>query len=104
MIKKILIGILIIAIPLGSGFYFLGLKKLFAPRNVAIDREVFEQSKAYVHGKIEHLQRLRLNYELGNERHRQAIRNIVLTETSTVDLNRFPVGLAKWVKSLKGVE
>jgi|ETNvirnome_2_300_1030623.scaffolds.fasta_scaffold00183_19 hypothetical protein len=92
----IVIGVLFI------GGLSLGALKLFGPAEVAIKRQIFEESKSYKHGKIEHFQRLKLKYDLTeNESHKNAIRQIILTESATVDTSEFPHGLQAWIRSIQ---
>ena len=77
------------------------IKEYFGTRYASADREVFENSKPFIHGSIENLARLKLQYELSeNQNHRAAIKQMVITQTATLDKSQLPSELQQWIKSL----
>ena len=45
---------------------------------------------------------MKLKYDLAeNEDHKFAIKQTVLTESSTVDVSRMPVEIQRWIRSLR---
>jgi hypothetical protein len=73
----------------------------FGTRYANASREIFENSKPFLHGQIENLTRMQLEYRLAaNEGHRDAIRSMVLTQTATMDKTKLPYELQTWIKSL----
>jgi hypothetical protein len=83
----------------GNDFF---LYKAFAPKYEEVRRDTFEQSQAYVQGKITNLNRLRMNYESANsDAHRCAIRATALHEASTATENTLPDDLVTWINRLR---
>lgn len=77
------------------------LREHFGTRYADADREVFENSKPYIHGTIENLVRLKLEYETAdNDSHRKAIKNLVLVQMANIDRNQVPYNINTWVDSL----
>lgn len=97
-------AVLIVAIlagAVGLGLFGLEWKKFFKPRNAEIERQVFEQTPSFVHGKEQHLTRLRLEYETAaSDSHRSALRATILHEASTIDHNLLPADLRQFIRSL----
>lgn len=87
---------------LGFAVYFgPEIKQHFGTRFASADREIFENSKPFIHGSVENLNRLRLQYELTeNQQHRAAIRNMVVSQTANLDKSQLPYNLQQWVESL----
>ena len=86
-----------------SGLIYFGpeIKEHFGTRYASADREIFENSKPFIHGSIENLNRLRMQYELaGSDNHRNAIKTMVVTQTATLDKTQIPYDLQTWIKSL----
>lgn len=86
----------------GSLVYFgPDIKQYFGTRYASADREIFENSKPFIHGSVENLNRLRLEYQTAeNQNHKDAIRLMVVSQTANLDLNQIPNDLKLWVKSL----
>lgn len=98
---KIILSILSVLI-FGLLIYFgPDIKQHFGTRYADADREIFENSKPYIHGTIENITRLKLQYELiDSQKHRAAIKQMVLTQVSTFDRNELPIELNNWINSL----
>ena len=63
-----------------------------------VQREVFEHSQSYVQGKISHLTRLRMSYEIADEGdRREALRRMIVTEAATVDNEDLPESLRTFI-------
>lgn len=74
----------------------------FGKRYANADREIHQKSLSYVRGAIEHIQKLKLEYDKAdNEQHRNSIRQMVLLQASTVELNQFPPHLQSWIGQLR---
>lgn len=85
------VGVIIILIILVFGIEMLGLQwtKFFKPKYQNVEREVFEQTKSYVHGKIQDLAK---NYKEYNnpdtpEDEKRAIASLIPTEFADLDTN-----------------
>jgi hypothetical protein len=67
---------------LGIGWVAQGndflLFKYFAPKQEAVRRQVFEQSKAYNQGMIQELENMQFQYEQADGAHKQALARIIL--------------------------
>lgn len=96
------LGVVFAILLVGSCVYFgPEIKQHFGERYADADREIFENSKPFVHGSIENLARLKLQYELSdNQQHKDAIRAMVVTQTATLDKSQLPYELRVWVESL----
>lgn len=96
-----LIVIVLIAL-MGSCVYFgPEIKEFWGTRYANADRNIYENNVSHVRGTIEHIARLKLDYELaGSENHRTAIRAMVLTSTAGFDKSKLPDDLNRWVTSL----
>lgn len=55
----------------------LSLKEQFGVKNADIDREIYEQSKSYVHGKLQDLAKYYEEYQKSDETEKKAIRNLI---------------------------
>lgn len=77
------------------------IKEYFGTRYASADREIFENSKPFIHGSIENLNRLRMQYELSeNSNHKNAIKTMVISQTATLDKSQLPYELQQWIKTL----
>ena len=93
----------IAGITLIGGLIYFGpdIKDHFGKRYADADREIFEKSKPFIHGSVENLARLKMQYELAeNENHKKAIKNMVITQTATLDKSQLPSELQLWIQSL----
>lgn len=76
-------------------------ERFFKPRDQAIERQVFEQTPSFVHGKTQHIGRLRLKYETAEtEAARKSFRSIILSEAAVVDWNLLPPSTRSFLQSL----
>jgi hypothetical protein len=74
----------------------------FGKRYANADREIHQKSLSYVRGAVEHIQRLKLEYDKAeNEQHKDSIKQMVLLQASTVELNQFPPHLQSWIVELR---
>jgi len=85
---------------LGQGNDFF-LYKFFAPKQEAVRREVFEQSKAYRQGAIQELQNMQFQYEQADEGHKTALRAIILHRAADFDPDAMPPDLRLFINQLK---
>lgn len=103
-IKYGLAGIGIFAGLVGLGFALTGVDlaqyAFWAPKYKAVERQVFEESKPYVQGKITYLNRLRGDYELAAEDQKPAIKAVIKREASQVKLEYLPSDLRLFIGSL----
>ena len=92
-------GFGILAAVLLLPFVALGYTKFFAPQYEQVRREIYEESKAYNQGKVEHLGRLCRSMRLAkNEGHRSVTAAAIRTEAVTYDQSRLPNDLRDCVQ------
>ena len=107
--KKILIiaGCVIGALALSLGFGWVSagndffLYKFFAPRQEAVRRQVFEQTKSYNQGMIQELQNMQFEYVKADPAHQAALRSIILHRAADFDESRLPEDLRAFIKDLR---
>lgn len=98
MIKYIIVIILVLI--LGT-YGYLYLYSDIAPKFAEVERQVFEQTQSYTQGKITYLTRLKFDYECAKDYEvRQSLRNMIIIESSTIDLDRLPLNLQTFIKGL----
>lgn len=86
-----------------GGLIYFGpeIKQHFGTRYASADREIFENSKPFIHGSIENLNRLRMQYQMSDsDNHKNAIKTMVITQTATLDKTQLPNDLEQWINSL----
>lgn len=105
-IRVIGYALLITVVLAGLGFIATGgnflTYKFWAPKQAAAERQVFEQTPSFVHGKIEYLTRLRFEYQTAQGAQKQALAQLILDEASTVDNQKLPLDLQAFISTLKG--
>lgn len=79
----------------------LGLKGSLGVWSENIDRKIYEQNRSHVHGTIEHLTRLKLEYETASDEHKVALRAAILTTVSSFDEDKLPVTLQSFINTLR---
>ena len=79
------------------------LFKFFAPRQEAVRREVFEQSKAYNQGMVQELQNMQFEYIKADEAHKAALASVILHRAADFNMSdsRVPSDLRQFVAELK---
>jgi hypothetical protein len=98
------IGVLILFILLivGGVFGNIELYRHAAPRMQNAQHQVFKQTQSYIDGKVEILNKARMEYVSANEEGRAALRQIILDEAASVDENRLPPDLQSFINKLRG--
>lgn len=88
---------------LGSLIYFgPDLYRFFGVRYEDARRDVFEQNISYTRGTIEHLERLKLQFELADtDGHREAIRQTALTTVASFNTTNLPPHLNNWIEGIR---
>lgn len=98
---RYLIGAVLVCLFSSCVYFGPEIREHFGTRYANADREIFENSKPYIHGSIENLARLRLQYETTeNPNHRAAIKAMVRTQVANLDTNQLPYDLQTWINSL----
>lgn len=78
-----IVGVIALAITLELGS--LSWARFFNPKWENVKRETFEQSKSYVHGKIQDLSKHYEEYQKGDETERAAIKNVIQFNFADLD-------------------
>lgn len=99
------IGVLVLGLGLtwiaqGNDFF---LTKVFSPRQEAVRRQVFEQSKAYNQGMIQELENMQFEFCRTDPSHQQALASIVLHRAADFNLeqDQVPQSLRVFVSTLR---
>lgn len=79
----------------------LTMQRYFAPRQEAIRRQTFEQSKAYNQGMVQELQNMQFQYEQADAEHRSALRSIILHRAADYDTDALPPSLFSFIAQLR---
>lgn len=82
----------------GNEFF---LMKVFAPREEAVRRQTFEQSKAYKEGMAQDLRHMQLEYIQATPDQKQAIASVILHEYADIDQTRLPADLRQFLNEIK---
>lgn len=77
------------------------LYKVFAPKQEAVRREVFEQSKAYNQGMIQELQNMQFEYAKATKAQQDAMASIILHRVADFDRTKLPSDLLSFVIKLE---
>ena len=78
--------VVLIALTFLSGAVDLGYKKVFKPANENVDREVFENTQSYVHGKIQDLAKYKREYDATDDAiERKAIESLINQQFAQFD-------------------
>jgi hypothetical protein len=76
----------LIALTFLTGGIDLAYKKVFKPAHENVDREVFENTQSYVHGKVQDLAKYKREYDATNDPiERKAIQNIINQQFAQFD-------------------
>jgi hypothetical protein len=82
----------------GNDFF---LYKFFAPKQEAVRRQVFEETKSYNQGMIQELQNMQFQYEQAKPEQRDALASIILHRAADYDPDRLPPDLRSFIMQLK---
>lgn len=97
------LGILVLLLGIGwiaEGNEFF-LYKFFAPKQEAVRREVFEQSKAYNQGVAQEIEAAELDYAKASPEQKAAIRSVVLHRIADYDESKLSPDLRSFVDGLR---
>ncbi len=81
----------------GNDFF---LAKYFNPKQEALRRETFEQSKAYRQGNAQEVRAMQMEYIEASPEHKAALRSVIIHRTA--DMTDLPPDLQSFVISLRG--
>jgi hypothetical protein len=80
----------------------LMINKVFAPRQEAVRRQVFEQSKAYNQGMVQELQNMQFEYIKASPEHKAALADLILHRAADYPEENMPADLRQFIHDLKG--
>jgi hypothetical protein len=79
-------ALVLILVVFGFGLLRLGYKSYFAPKHAEVDREVFENTKSYVHGKTQDLAKYYREYqETEDMEDKAAIQEMIVMQFAEFD-------------------
>jgi hypothetical protein len=82
----------------GNQFFLL---KVFAPREEAVRRQTFEESKAYNQGTVQELQRMQFEYVKASPEQKAALASIILHQSADYPEDSMPPDLRSFIQQLK---
>ncbi len=83
--QGLLIGVVVLALPVFLGLYELGLFKFLEPKRENVRREVFENTKSYLHGAQQDLGKYFNEYQSASEDEKEAIRITIQMRFAELD-------------------
>lgn len=97
------IGIPIAGIAVIIGLLWGGIQVYawLMPQQKAAERKVFEETPSFVHGKIQYLSRLRVQYESADGNQRESLKRLILMEASMVPPEKLPQELQSFLRGLQ---
>jgi hypothetical protein len=101
--KKVLIVIGVLLIPIALLSYNLGLFKFFAPKYENVRREVFENTRSYNQAKLQELSKYRLEYlRSKDEEEKKAIASTIRHRFAGYDKRKLPYELEIFLNQING--
>ena len=85
---------------LGQGNDFF-MYKFFAPKQEAVRRQVFEQTKSYNQGMIQELQNMEFEYVKADKEHQAALADLILHRAADYPEESMPPDLQSFIRDLK---
>ena len=100
-LKQAALWSIVLMIPVVMAYYGLEMRRYFSPKFQEVERQVFEQTPSFVHGKIQHLTRLRFQYDDENISiaKRASLRILIRSEASQIDHALLPSDLRSFLSS-----
>jgi len=104
-LKKVLFGISGVLCVVALGWVLMAnnlmMSNYFSPKQEAVRRKVFEQSKAYNQGMIQELQNMRFEYIQAKPEQQTALRSIILHRAADYPADSMPVDLYAFIQELE---
>lgn len=95
--------ILAIVTVFALGIGGLEYKKFFAPRSQAIDRQIFQETPSFVHGKNQQITLFMTEYKLAEtDKKRATYKNLIIYEASTIDNELLNENIQAFIQELQG--
>ena len=83
---------------MGNNFF---LYQFFAPKNEAVRRQTFEETKSYNQGMVQELQNMQFEYVKADPAHKDALKSIILHRAADYPEDKMPSDLRFFIQSLK---
>ncbi len=83
---------------MGNDFF---LYRYFAPKQEAVRRQVFEQTKSYNQGMVQELQNMQFEYVQAKPAQQAALASIILHRAADYDVDRLPPDLRSFIADLR---
>jgi len=101
--KEVLLTIIGIGALVTLWFFGPDIYRFMGGRYEEARHGIYKESTAHVHGTIEHLNRLKLEYETAEtDAHKIAIRETALTSMGQTEEHQLPSHLSAWIRTLRG--
>jgi len=105
--KNLFVGVLgfvlFVGLILGLRFANLHIEKFFAPKEQSVKRQVFEETKSYVHGVLQDLGKYYDEYNKADKQEKQIIANVIKQRFAEFDANNIKsFVLRQWFVSVRG--
>lgn len=101
-LNNIGIGIGILLIPIVIGLYSLGIFKIMAPLQKDIQREVFENTKSYIHGVQQDLGKYYHEYQNADANGKDVIAATIRMRFAEVDAEKLQSNLKQFLIQTRG--
>ncbi len=93
---------LLVGISFAVGWINVGYTKTVGKAQRDADREVFEQSQSYVHGKIQELAKHKLEWDKADFDQKQSIEFVIRHQFANVPAEQMPEGLRHFLTTIRG--
>jgi len=99
-ILAIILGVLALGwISEGNEFF---LYKFFGPKRVAVEREIFENSKAFNQGTIQEIRNYKFEYEKVTDKNQKAaLASTILHQVADYPEDKLPNDLRIWINEIR---
>ena len=77
------------------------LYRYFAPKQEAVRRQVFEQTKSYNQGLVQELENMQFQYAQADDAHKAALASIILHRAADFDEDKLPRDLYAFIQQLR---
>ena len=82
----------------GNEFF---MYKFFAPKQEAVRRQVFEETKSYNQGMIQEISNMQFEYIKASPEHKAALAQIILHRVADYNEAKLPANLRQFINELK---
>jgi hypothetical protein len=82
----------------GNEFF---LYQYFAPKQAAVQRQVFENTKSYNQGMIQELQNMAFDYAKAPAEQKPLLAGMILRRSADYDVEKLPVDLRNFISDLR---